>query len=625
MSDPAITQLDFVPEIMNVLATNVSPPAKALSLIHSLLQATHYLPSTPTGTEIHLLALASYSVPAAFAFIRSIEAVDERTRLREAIWCWALGAPRGACGKGKHTVQKRAMEEILHLPLLPEEDAHLVHFLSRPPKTLPAGRLSLLHDLVTLRLVHLGQYAESLQLDRDLAGSAAGTEADRQRRREMIREFIAILPEAQRRVLRTEGDAAAGRREQDSQDMVNGFRPDEEMTVAGAPSQTGEDEHMEEQRATLPPFSSDSMATYVSSNASLGATAPAAAAPTTPRARVSSPFGGPPRFASSSGLAHTLANTPSRRILSGSPFNVPACIGEKSTPAPKQAKEILDDDEIVARRRSGRRQTVSQALSLVPTELDSEHDADEEAMPPPPVPAKAKKASKKENAKEASVPPADHTEQAPAAEEPEQAPKSRRLTRRLPEPSAQDKQAAPRQTRAKGKSPPPPPPPAPAATRTSSRRRQSTAPRQTRASSIADDTDEVVMPGSFETSRSVIEASPARSSRQTSAVPESVGERRRFTRSASRALLDEDEPERASKKQRSTRAPSAQPAASAEPSATPRRSTRRAGTAQPSEAGSPTPSVVSVAASTRSTRTERGARASARGESATPRATRSKR
>lgn len=609
---------------MTVLATNVSPPTKALSLIHSLLQSTHYLPATPSGTEIHLLALASYSVPAAFAFIRSIEAVDDRTRLREAVWCWALGSPRGPCGNGKHTVQKRAMEEILHLPLLPEEDAHLVHFLSRPPKTIPTARLSLLHDLVTLRLVHSGQYAESLQLDRDLAGSAAGSEADRQRRREMIREFIAILPEAQRRVLRTEGDAAAGRREQDSQDMVNGFRPDEEMTVIAAQSQAGEDEPMEEQRATLPPFSSDSIATYVSSHASLGAGAPVSAgAPAMPRARISSPFGGPPRFASGSGLAQTLANSPSRRILSGSPFNVPANIGEKSTPAPKQPKEILDDDEIVARRRSGRRQTLSQAVSLVPTEVDSvpEHDADEEAMPPPPVPAKAKKASKRDKLKEASVPPDDQDDHDAPAEKPERASKARRQTRSAAESSAQQKAESPR--KAKAMSPPPPPPPA--ATRTSSRRRQSTAPRQTRASSTADDTGETLMPGSFETSRSVIEASPARSIRQTSAVPESVGERRRFTRSASRALLDEDEPERASKKQRASRAPSSQPTATAQPSATPRRSTRRAGTAQPSEAGSPTPSVVSVAASTRSTRTERGTRASARGESATPRATRSKR
>lgn len=605
LSDPAITELNFVPSILQVLTTSVSPPSRALSLVHFFLTTTGYVPDSPAETNIQLLAIAStVSLSTAFSFIRSKEDASARTALRYAVWCWMLGSPTpsGSAGAGVHGVQKRAIEESLHLPLLPEENAHLVHFLSHPPKTVSPQAVSLLHDLVTLRLVHGGQYAESLQLDKELAGSG-GKDEDRQRRREMVREFIAILPEAQRRALRIEGEALAGQREKDRSEMANGFVVPDDVDMGGSwigvteppasaavaaaairPEVPPTEPASATTTATAQVFAPEPIRSLASSTSLSQLAQPPGSPASQPPRITASPFSGPPRFSQGT----PTPGSPMRRVLSGSPFTPPTnTISPKGLPIPKPARKIIDDEAdlvraVTRRGKASNRLSLEPAASAVSQDQDElqvqdedqtqDPEQDQEMMPPPPPP----------------VP--QEAEEAPPT------PAARRTTRRAPITAA--------------KAPPPPPSPS---TRTR-KARQTTAPPQP---------SPLAMPGSFDAPTSPVRA--------TSAAP-GTGTRSRMTRSVSRALLDDDleELRPTPKKARGNRKAREGTAASETtddgvtepgPGPTPRRSTRRGGTAQPSEGGSPTPSVAGSVVSTRSA----GARTTrAREGSATPRMTRAR-
>jgi hypothetical protein len=206
-------------------------------------------------------------------------------------------------------VNQIAIKEILHLPLLPLEDDHLLQFLLSPPR-LSSQSLSLLHDLVTLRLIHQGKYAESLQLDKELAGSG-GSEESRQKRREMVREFIAILPEAQRRVLAVDGEYVSTRREGNANGYMEIDAPKTTTNnVQTAPTPTKQIPAFPLEPTQTPTIPTPKTATPVQSRVV---------------SSTNSPFSGPPRFASTS---NNQVNSPQiARVLSGSPFTLPMSRG----------------------------------------------------------------------------------------------------------------------------------------------------------------------------------------------------------------------------------------------------------------------------------------------------------
>ncbi|CAK9787296.1 hypothetical protein CC85DRAFT_327181 [Cutaneotrichosporon oleaginosum] len=377
LSDPAISELNFVPEVVRAL-TAVSPPATALRLVYDLLDVREL--GSDTERDAALLAKASVAgMSAAFGVTRSMEDAAARAKGREAVWCWALGAPRTPGGQGTHTAQPRALRELLHLAMHDEEDAHLVRFLAHPPREISPPARSLLHDLVTLRLVHAGKYEETLALDRQLASDAAP--ADRQRRREMVREFIDILPEAQRRILLGEdykrGAMANGTANgNDDVDMSASWEMVDELPPAIAAAQANSH--------TMPPPVSYADAAAVGTSERPAAPVPSTPGPIAPqpvrvaqralgletpsRNGASSPFGGPPRFASPRPKADSTApsvssrqtsptrspapvRAPSPPRVSASPFAQPAI-----TPKPKRKpkKLIKDDTDDTPLRRSTR-------------------------------------------------------------------------------------------------------------------------------------------------------------------------------------------------------------------------------------------------------------------------------
>jgi hypothetical protein len=562
LRDPCLRDVDFAPEIVSALTTQVGPPVAALALANELL-APRAAKQVLVGVEADAALLATASVggmAAAFDVIRALPE-GEQHAAREAVWCWALGAPRSPAGKGVHAPQPTALRQLLHLALWDDEHAHLVALLARPPRDITPASRSLLHDLVTLRLVHAGKYEETLALDKELAGTAdAAGAADRQRRREMVREFIDILPAAQRRILLGDavanGAAAANGAQEEDVDMASSWvavprnpsPPAPAVPATPAKSKPSLTPALSTPQPTLAP-------TPVRATATASAVRSLQAQGTPARSGAASPFGGPPRFpASPAPAAGSRSGSPTR---GGTPAIAPAALPTPgpSAPAPAPAP--------AARLASPPRTTAS----------------------PFNPPAKEVKAKAKAKATRKPKRVIDDTPRRPrrhVSDDEMEAEATPRAPSPIPEDAVVETPAPAAPTRRTRRTVVPP-----AATRTS-RRRQATAEPED-----AEDDDPLV-PGAF-----------------------AVGPPSRNTRAASAALSETDVPE----KKRNKGVPAAKPPSTrrtratsemtddgvaAAVEATPARRTRRAAA---SERGSPTPSVASP---TRTRRTR------AREPSATP-------
>lgn len=553
LTNPLITSINFPSEIISTLA-NLAPSNQALELIHKFLLTRLPDESTPE-TDLHLYTIslaASQSVSSAFSFIRSLP-TEKQGSLRDGIWAWAFGAPRIPCGlpQGKVSVNQIAIKEILHLPLLPAEDDHLLQFLLSPPR-LSSQSLSLLHDLVTLRLIHRGKYAESLQLDKELAGSG-GSEESRQKRREMVREFIAILPEAQRRALTVDGEYVSSRREGNT----NGYMEiDAPKATHSAPTPIKQ----------IPTFPLEPTETPIS------IPTPKAATPIPPSRVVSStnsPFSGPPRFASTS---NNQVNSPQiARVLSGSPFTLPMSRGanavrsasssgmrtptmssrELPIPRPKVRPAIQDEEE-----RGGRKTRKRARESDVDMNMDqgSEQEQEQESVQID-GPGERENADTEMEISKEDVEPEHEQEQEQEPEQEQEEPQAEPVLEKQPTPPA----PTPRTRRTK---PPPPPPEASA-----------TPKRTTRNSTLPPPSPlHARIPGSFDLSipQSVPEdkalQSKPRPRKTKTQTKEAEPPRSRMTRSVSRAIsLDmEASPPVAAKRARSRRGSTATVASVAE-------------------------------------------------------------
>lgn len=642
LTDPAIFDVNFLPDIVAALTTLVSAP-EALELVHTLLSVR--APTSQDAADAALLAAANFSMLAAFSRIRA-QAPGERKRSREALWCWALGAPRTPAGAGKHTAQPRALKELLHLVLSDEEHAHLVHFLAHTPRDVPAAARSMLHDLVTLRLIHAGKYEETLALDKELSDGGA----DRQRRREMVREFIDILPAAQRRILL--GD-------QGEKDWV--------VVEAEEP----QDQQQQQQQKSLPAPASEPK----KAEAPAQIAAPVPVKPTlatrvigTPQ-RPGSGFGGPPRFAESpripppsgapsvSGSVAPAASVSSQRSvgmrspsaspprrqppdLAASPFHPP--VVSKPAPAKKQPKRILDDESTARRPRAvtpaktALRKARSPSPTLTASEMDVDDSGDETEREPDPEPERERE-KEKESRKEApqrKEEKMDEDQDEDMSEEEEEKPRLRRSTR-LSEPP--EERQGRYNLRAASEAPSEAAIPEDEVVAPKPRQRRVVKPaappkRATRASSRASTVEPEAeqeeemppprIPGAFEveapkkatkakastTKKTTAAKTTAAKAKTTKAAKaskdEDVKETPSTRRSATKAALDDPDDNGAkrgkARPKRTTRAQSVTSSiADEDEEATPRR-TRR--TTAASDRGSPTPSVASSAASPTATR-----------------------
>lgn len=379
----------------------------------------------------------------------------------------------------------------------------------------------------------------------------------------MVREFISILPDVQRRALAIEGDERAGRR---AQERENGTLPNGDGQLDNRPEElTAASKEVDTNGAPSSNTPAQASGTYPTS-LGLNSIRDAAGSPApTPRSRQHSPFTGPPKFASgqpsSPGLLH--------RVLSG-PFALPRQASSSGSPAPRPHRRIIEDDISMDDEGEGPRTPAlrtQQPITPVPAVVEqSEPETDRDV----------------DEAESSSQP--SHPLQPAQPAQPAQPPprRSKRVT------------SAPRQSSVEEPSREPSPPLA-----------QRTRARQ---SSQTPSAPPGPIPGSFEPLPHP-EPVPEDQVLETAPVPPTPSRdvshprttRSRMTRSVSRAFsVDENEEEdnegTARKKRAKHNTRTREDSVPATPSQA-RRSTRastRASSALPSERGSPTPSVAST-------------------------------
>ena len=408
----------------------------------------------------------------------------------------------------------------------------------------------------------------------------------------MVREFISILPEVQRRALAVEGVERTEQHAVENAGLANGFVPPEEIQAAddqsmadswinfdGPVTSTAQQDQPSTSRLHPPDLSR------------AGSPGPSG----TPRCP-QSPFTGPPRFASS----HLASPAPVQRVLSGSPFALPRSrsVSRAGSPAPKIPKQIINDDDealqiqmqrsraalLASQLRSKRDGSAASPLAqasqlpeVQPQEVDTaiarvksrdfatsaEHEdqeqADEGPVAEPEPPAEPTPKRKKPRTRK-KVPGFESESQVEPAPEPAAAPESERVA-----------------------TPPPPSPPShrtrshptsssPETLQTVRREEQAAAPKTRKSprvksrpsmpgafepegpdsmipdeppTSETSEIDEPSLPNEPTIPEDEVVPTPARASRRTGRDRQSVEPTpttSRITRSASRAKIDEDDP-----------------------------------------------------------------------------------
>ena len=397
----------------------------------------------------------------------------------------------------------------------------------------------------------------------------------------MVREFISILPEVQRRALAIEGDERVGRKEKELE-LVNGGSKEPILEAGLGDSWIDVDAEMATESGNIVtpvPLLASSSTTHIAQRVALPGS-PAAAAVNT-SSRPASPFTGPPRFAS------THQNSPAllHRVMSG-PFALPRNVSNGS-PAPKPPKKLINDDDAASQAGSTRRPT---RRSLAPARATSE------------APSAAETETGEQEAETSNGRNLRRSKRVVSGNQGASASSARQMSPIL----ASLPSKSTRGTRQFSQ-------PLPTPTMPGSFASQQANPPQ----SVPEDA--VLQPESLsQNEEDDLPPTPRQNGTGKGQPP--TGPRARETRSVSRAALDDEEDGRQAGTQRkrtktNRNAGAPDPEIAQTPTRT-RRSTRastRASTAQPSERGSPTPSVAS----------RRGTRASSV-VSQTPRQTRSR-
>lgn len=162
-------------------------------LLLQYLRTARPMLTEPDDMDMYILALAEDGFTYAWQYQRTFPDKSEiRTRLTRKVleWCFTP-KPR-----------PEHLKQLIVFPLSSFEQLLLHAFALEPPASLPASSVTLLQDLVCVRLVQSGQYVEAIKLDQQFASThlGRGTLASlaAERRRKMIEDVIAALPSIER-------------------------------------------------------------------------------------------------------------------------------------------------------------------------------------------------------------------------------------------------------------------------------------------------------------------------------------------------------------------------------------------------------------------------------------------
>jgi hypothetical protein len=97
-----------------------------------------------------------------------------------------------------------SLKVLLSLPFTPAEQTITEQYTISPSSELPLRSLAVLQDLLCLRLIQAGQYADAVKLDRRFPPSTTASDVGRQtaeKRRKMLDDVMSLMPSVERQML----------------------------------------------------------------------------------------------------------------------------------------------------------------------------------------------------------------------------------------------------------------------------------------------------------------------------------------------------------------------------------------------------------------------------------------
>ncbi|KAG5634512.1 hypothetical protein H0H81_001686 [Sphagnurus paluster] len=199
---------EYASKILHAISISPNPSP----LVVQYVRTAKPLLTEPQDVWTYTLALADSSLLEAWQYQRTFNEKEElRTQLLEKILDWCIFrtshiVSRHCClTLGTAEPRPTALRALLGLPLSPFEEQFLHKYALEPPQTLLRTSIAILRDLICVRLIQSGKYAEAIKADHQFASSTLNeSKAYAQDRRKMVRDIYAALPLAERSLLDSE-------------------------------------------------------------------------------------------------------------------------------------------------------------------------------------------------------------------------------------------------------------------------------------------------------------------------------------------------------------------------------------------------------------------------------------
>ncbi|KAJ7927614.1 nuclear pore complex assembly-domain-containing protein [Mycena leptocephala] len=152
---------DYASKILQ--AISLSP--KPMPLVLKYVRTAKPLLTEPDDIDLYTVALAESSLLEAWQFQRTFsEGNETRPDCSKKYWTGAYSSvPR-----------RNALVQLLGIALTPYEQS-LMQSYATPPSTLPPRRVATLQNLICVRLIQTGRYAEAIKMDPNLGPQAERT------------------------------------------------------------------------------------------------------------------------------------------------------------------------------------------------------------------------------------------------------------------------------------------------------------------------------------------------------------------------------------------------------------------------------------------------------------------
>lgn len=122
---------------------------------------------------------------------------------------------------------------LVAYPLSAYEQSFIHDYALNPPPEIPETSIPVIHDLVCTRLIHSGQFAAAVKLDRQFASPGPHADQRQKERRQMMDEVLAVMPAIERQLLEAELSQSSQRRESSNLSSLSGSGLSHSWTPAG--------------------------------------------------------------------------------------------------------------------------------------------------------------------------------------------------------------------------------------------------------------------------------------------------------------------------------------------------------------------------------------------------------